>query len=116
MLWFELLLLSALGFLMSSFAGPMTSAFVTVSMFFVGHLSGDIYTLARRSKNEGLQVLGKVIYYVLPNLERFNLRGQASYGVDVPTKVWVASGVYGLAYAAILVWLAVLLFRRRDFR
>jgi ABC-type transport system involved in multi-copper enzyme maturation permease subunit len=116
MLWFELLVLSALGFLMSSFAGPMTSAFVTVSMFFVGHLSGDIYMLARRSKNVGLQVLGKVLYYVLPNLERLNLRAQASYGIAVPSKVWVLSGVYALGYAAVLIWLAVLLFRRRDFR
>jgi Cu-processing system permease protein len=116
MLWFELLVLSALGFLLSSFAGPMTSAFVTVSMFFVGHLSGDIYTLARRSKNVGLQYLGKVLYYFLPNLERFNFRGQASYGIAVQTKVWAISGVYGLAYAAVLVSLAVILFRRRDFR
>jgi Cu-processing system permease protein len=116
MLWFELLVLSAVGFLMSSFAGQMTSTFVTVSLFFVGHLSGDIYTLARRSKNEALQVLGKVVYYVLPNLERLNLRAQASYGVVVPANVWVVSGVYAVAYAGVLVWLAVLLFRRRDFR
>jgi Cu-processing system permease protein len=116
MLWFELLVLSALGFLMSSFAGQMTSTFVTVSLFFVGHLSGDIYGLARRSKNEALQVLGKVVYYVLPNLERLNLRAQASYGVVVPGKVWVVSCVYALGYTAVLVWLAVLLFRRRDFR
>jgi Cu-processing system permease protein len=116
MLWFELLLLSSLGFLMSSFSGPMTSAFVTVSMFFVGHLSGDIYALARRSKNEALQLLGKVVYYFLPNLERLNLRTQASYGIVVPAKVWLASGAYAIAYSAILVWLAVLLFKRRDFR
>ncbi|MGO9830755.1 MAG: ABC transporter permease [Myxococcaceae bacterium] len=116
MLWFELLLLSALGFLMSSFAGQMTSVFVTVSAFFIGHLSGDIYTLARRSKNVGLQLLGKAVYYVLPNLERLNLRAQASYGVVTPMKVWAASGVYALAYAGVLVWLAVVLFRRRDFR
>lgn len=116
MLWFELLLLSAVGFLMSSFAGPMTSAFVTVSMFFVGHLSGDIYTLARRSKNAALQLLGKVLYYILPNLERLNLRPQASYDILVPSKVWLTSAVYALAYAGVLVWLAVLLFRRRDFR
>jgi Cu-processing system permease protein len=116
MLWFELLVLSALGFLMSSFAGPMTSAFVTVSMFFIGHLSGDIYTLARRSKNAGLQMLGKVVYYLLPNLERFNLRAQASYGVVVESKIWLASAVYGLAYATVLVWLAIIFFKRRDFR
>jgi Cu-processing system permease protein len=101
---------------MSSFAGQMTATFVTVSLFFVGHLSGDIYTIARRSKNEALQVLGKVLYYVLPNLERLNLRAQASYGVVVPSKVWGTSIVYALAYAGVLVWLAVLVFRRRDFR
>jgi Cu-processing system permease protein len=116
MLWFELLVLSALGFLMSSFAGQMTSTFVTVSLFFVGHLSGDIYTLARRSKNEALQVLGKVVYYVLPNLERLNLRAQASHAVVVPPNVWAISCVYALAYAGVLLWLAVLFFRRRDFR
>jgi Cu-processing system permease protein len=116
MLWFELLVLSAVGFLMSSFAGPMTSAFVTVSLFFVGHLSSDIYALARRSKNEALQLLGKVLYYALPNLERFNLRGQASYGIVVPAKVWMTSALYALAYTGALIWLAVVLFRRRDFR
>jgi len=116
MLWFELLVLSAVGFLMSSFAGQMTATFVTVSLFFVGHLSGDIYNIARRSKNEALQVLGKVLYYVLPNLERLNLRAQASYGVVVPSKVWGPSIVYALAYAGVLVWLAVLVFKRRDFR
>ncbi len=116
MLWFELLVLSALGFLMSSFAGQMTAAFTTVSMFFVGHLSGDIYTLARRSKNEALQLLGKFLYYVLPNLERLNLRSQASYGVVVPNKEWMVSGLYALAYSTVLVSLAIFFFRRRDFR
>jgi Cu-processing system permease protein len=116
MLWFELLLLSAVGFLMSSFAGAMTSAFVTVSMFFVGHLSGDIYALAHRSKNAALKALGTVLYYLLPNLERFNLRGQASYGISVPAKEWLASGLYGLAYSAVLLWLATVVFNRRDFR
>ena len=116
MLWFELLLLSSLGFLMSSFAGSMTSAFVTVSMFFVGHLSGDIYQLAQRSKNVALKMLGTTLYYVLPNLERFNLRGQASYGIVVPARELLSSAVYGLAYSAILIWLAALVFGRRDFR
>ena len=116
MLWFELLLLSSVGFLMSSFTGQMTSAFVTVSMFFVGHLSGDIYTFAQRSKNEALRALGKTLYYLLPNLERLNLRGPASYGIVVPAREWLVSGLYAVAYSAVLTCLAVFTFRRRDFR
>lgn len=116
MLWFELLLLSSIGFLMSSFTGSMTAAFVTVSMFFVGHLSGDIYALAQRSKTPALKTFGSVLYYLLPNLERFNLRGQASYGILVPAHEWLASAVYGIAYSSVLVWLAIAAFNRRDFR
>jgi Cu-processing system permease protein len=42
MLWFELWVLSGVGFLMSSFSSQMVSAFVTVGVYFAGHLSGDI--------------------------------------------------------------------------
>ena len=116
MLWFELLVLSAAGFLMSSFTSSMVSAFVTTSLFLVGHLSGDIYALAQRSKNAGLKALGTTVYYLLPNLERFNLRPQASYGIAVPGREWMASGLYAVAYAAVLVWMAMAAFKRRDFR
>ncbi len=115
-LWVELLLLSAFGFAMSSFSSQMVSAVVTTGVYFAGHLAGDIYSLAAKSKNEFIQVLGKVTYYILPNLSRLNFRPQASYAVDASAQQICSSVAYGLAYAGVLVMLAIALFSRRDFK
>ncbi|WP_395851361.1 ABC transporter permease [Cystobacter fuscus] len=117
MLWFELWVLSGVGFLMSSFSQHQTvSAFVTVSIYVAGNLSSDIYSLARKSKSDALQALGEAVYYVLPNLSRFNYRPQASYAASISSSQLLSDMAYGAAYTAVLVSLAVLLFNRRDFR
>lgn len=116
MLWVELLVVSSVGFLMSSFASQLVAAVVTIGVYFAGHLSGDIYTLAQRSDNGALRALGKAIYYLLPNLDRLNFRPQASYDLLAPASDVLASAAYGVAYAAVLTCLAVLLFSRRDFK
>ncbi len=116
MLWVELLVISSVGFLMSSFASQVVSAVVTTGVYLAGHLSGDIYSLASRSESVPLQYLGKSIYYVLPNLARLNYRPQASYDVSVPAMDTLGNIVYAFGYSGILVALAVLIFQRRDFK
>lgn len=115
-LWIELLLLTAFGFVMSSFSSQMVSAVVTTGIYFAGHLAGDIYTISAKSKVEFVRMIGKATYYLLPNLSRLNFRPYASYAVSVPAKqVWSAVA-YGLAYSGVLVMVAIALFSRRDFK
>ena len=116
MLWFELWVLSGVGFLMSSFSSQMVSAFVTVSIYVAGNLSSDIYALAAKSRSEAIQVLGKAVYYVLPDLSRFNYKPHATYYVNVASSELASAALYGMAYTSVLVALAVVLFNRRDFR
>ncbi len=116
MLWFELWVLSGVGFLMSSFSSQMVSAFVTVSVYVAGNLSSDIYTLAGKSESQGVQWLGRAVYYLLPDLSRFNYRPQAAYGAAVSLGEMGASMLYAVAYTTVLVSLAIILFNRRDFR
>jgi ABC-type transport system involved in multi-copper enzyme maturation permease subunit len=116
MLWFELWVLSGVGFLMSSFSSQAVSAFVTVSVYFAGHLAGDIYKLAEKSESGLIQKVGRAAYYLLPDLERLNYRPHATYGVSTPLSELLPSAGYALAFTGVLVTLAVLLFNRRDFR
>lgn len=116
MLWFELWVLSGVGFLMSSFSSQMVSAFVTVSLYVAGNLSSDIYSLAGKSESGAVRALGRTVYYVLPNLSLFNYRPQASYGTTVPLGEVGSAILYAAAYTTVLISLAVLLFNRRDFR
>ena len=115
-LWFELLLLSSFGFVMSSFSSQIVSAVVTTGIYFAGHLANDIYTISSRSRSALIQVVGKVTYYLLPNLSRLNYRPQASYAMSIAPANVLSSIAYGSAYAAVLVALAIVLFNRRDFK
>jgi Cu-processing system permease protein len=115
-LWFELFLLSSLGLLLSSFAGQITSAVVAIAVYLAGHLSADLYRLATRSGSAGLGLLGKAAYYALPNLEKVNFRGQASYAIPVGGEAFWGGAAYALGYSAVLLGLGVVIFSRLDFK
>ncbi|MBU8895982.1 ABC transporter permease [Corallococcus sp. H22C18031201] len=115
-LWFELLVLSSAGILFSSFSGPAVSAICTTGLYFAGHLAGDMYEIAKYSENPLVQTLGRVLYYVLPNLERMNFRPRATYALTVDAGTFLSAAAYGVAWAAIFTAIAVFIFERRDFR
>jgi ABC-type transport system involved in multi-copper enzyme maturation permease subunit len=116
MLFFELLVLSSIGFLMSSFSSQMVSATVTIGSYFAGHLGSHIYKLANKPDAGLLGVVGKAIYYALPNLEQVNFRIQATYELATPIEYLVRPAAYSMGYAAVMLALAVILFERRDFK
>ncbi len=116
MLWFELMVISSVGFLVSSFSSQLVSAVVTTGVYISGHLSDDIYSLSTRTKVPSLRALGHTLYYMLPNLERLNYRPKASYVLSSTFSEVFGSAAYGTAYAALMVTFAVLLFARRDFK
>ena len=112
----EVVLRSSLGFLFSSFSSQFVSAVSTVGLYFTGHMAPDLFRMAQASKVEALRTMGRALYFVLPNLDRFDLRSRATYAVDTPVRELLASAVYGLGYSAVLVTIACLLFQRRDFK
>lgn len=116
MLLVELVVVSSVGFLMSSFAGQTVSGIVTTGLFFAGHLSQDLYELSSRAKVPALQILGKITYYLLPNLDRLNYRPMAAYNLVPAASETTRAVAYGAGYAAIMLCLAVIIFNRRDFK
>jgi hypothetical protein len=56
------------------------------------------------------------LYYVLPNLERFNLKGHVIHHLQLTSADLALIVLYGLAYATFLLVVAGLIFERRDFR
>lgn len=116
MLWFELVVLTSVGFLISSFSSQMLSAFVTTALYFAGHLSEDLYNLAAKAPTELLGGVAKGVYYLLPHLGRLNYRTQATFELYAPASELLSAGAYALAYSGVLLMGAVLLFSRRDFK
>ena len=94
----------------------MVSATVTIGAYFAGHLGGDIYELSKKAEVPFIQWVGKAVYYALPNLSRLNYRVQATYEIPTPVSELLPSMLYAVAYAAVMIVIASVIFARRDFK
>jgi ABC-type transport system involved in multi-copper enzyme maturation permease subunit len=111
----ECMVVTAVALLCSTFTSATLSAIFTLAIFVIGHLTADLKTFGQKMEGLGRNVL-EGMYYLLPNLERFNLKGNVTHHIDVPLNDLALIVAYGMAYAAFLLLLASVIFQRRDFR
>ncbi len=113
--YLELALVTAFAILFSSFTNPMLAALGTFSVYVVGHLSWSLELLGERLPAGAGRVLCAVLYRVLPDLERLNIRAEVVHGLPLPDGYLVAATLYGVSYAVAVLVLACIVFERRDF-
>lgn len=115
-IFLELLLVTALALLFSTFSSPTLSAIFTLCLFVAGHLSADLKLFAARFGGSATRLLAEALYYLLPNLSRLNLKDQAVHGFGIDGTVMTVSLLYAILYTATLLLAATAVFQRRDFR
>jgi ABC-type transport system involved in multi-copper enzyme maturation permease subunit len=115
LIFVELLLVTALALLFSTFSSATLSGILTLALYAIGHLTSDLKELAQKSHSQTVKMVMQGLYYLCPNLELLNLKGQAANGVPVALSYQAMATAYGLMYAAVLVMAACLIFQRRDF-
>jgi len=111
----ECMVVTAVALLCSTFTSSTLSAIFTLAIYVIGHLTADLKTFGQKMDGLGRSVL-EGMYYLLPNLERFNLKGHVTHQLDVPLNDLALIVAYGMAYTAFLLLLASVIFQRRDFR
>ncbi|MFQ5992788.1 MAG: ABC transporter permease [Nitrospiraceae bacterium] len=115
LIFIELLLVTAIALLFSTFSSATLSAILTLALYVIGHLTADLKGIAEKSDNETVKAIMTSLYYICPNLEVLNIKGQAALGVPLASSYQLLVSAYGLAYTAMLLTMACLIFQRRDF-
>jgi ABC-type transport system involved in multi-copper enzyme maturation permease subunit len=115
LIFVELLLVTAVALLFSTFSSSTLSAIMTLGIYVIGHLTTDMKGIAEKSENAMTTNLMKALYYLCPNLEALNVKGQAATGVAISLTYQSLATLYGVLYAALLVAAACAVFQRRDF-
>lgn len=115
LIFLELMVITAAALLFSTFTSSTLSAIFTLAIYVIGHLSGDLKAFGEKMDTIGQAVLN-TLYYVLPNLERFNLKGHVIHHLDFGAVDMALTLSYGLTYVAFLLLLASIIFQRRDFQ
>jgi ABC-type transport system involved in multi-copper enzyme maturation permease subunit len=116
LIFVELLVITAVAVLFSTFTSPTLSAIFTLSVYVIGHLTADLKLLGVKSVNVLSKVVLDGLYYALPNLEYFNIKGQVVHRMPIESWYVLTALGYGLCYTAAILVLACVVFQRRDFK
>jgi Cu-processing system permease protein len=111
----QLAMIAAVAVLFSTFTTPTLSAIFTLSLVVVGHVASDLVRYWSK-QGEGLGLLGKAIYVVVPNLEALNFKEAMVYKDALPAGPVALAFLYGVLYAVGVAAVAAAIFTRRDLR
>lgn len=111
----QLMLLGAIAMLFGTFTSSLLAALLTFATYLVGNFSRDLLALGEISKNESLQAVTRIIYLILPDLSRANLKNEAVYGILPSIPDLINNGIYILSYTLLVLAIAILIFARRQF-
>jgi ABC-type transport system involved in multi-copper enzyme maturation permease subunit len=115
LIFVEFMVIMAVALLCSTFTSATLSAIFTLALYVIGHLTADLKSFGAKM-DEGVRMVLNGLYYVLPNLERFNLKGHVVHNLEVPVSDLLLVVLYGLSYVTFLLLSASIIFQRRDFR
>ncbi len=114
----ETAIIAAVATLFASFSSPFLTALFTLGVFFVGRSADTLAKLPVRMFGRTLQTTGKVLAHVFPNLQIYVPPRPLLLGEVAATPTWpfvLESAAHAACYAAVLVAVAVAIFRKRDF-
>ena len=116
LIYMELMLLTAIALLFSSFSSPALSALLTFLVFVIGHFSADLKTIAVALGSTVARWLFTGLYYLLPNLANYSFITPAAHGRAPSLGMVLATGLYAGVYITVVLAAATLIFSRRNFK
>lgn len=113
----QLCLIAAVAITLGVFTSSLLATALTFGIYLMGNISQDLLKLGNLSNNPTVEGITKVLYLVLPDLSRLDLKNQAVYGMQAlpNTTALITNAGYGLLYSVMLLTLAILIFSKREF-
>jgi ABC-type transport system involved in multi-copper enzyme maturation permease subunit len=112
----EIMVLLGILLLFSSFSSTTMTSIMGVIFFVVGHAMPDLKLFADQTMVPVLKSIAYAFYYILPNLENFNLRIDLTYGLPLYADMLTFSIAYGIMYIVFLLYVTTIVFEHREFK
>jgi len=111
----EAAVIAAVATTLSTFTSPAVAALLSFMVYLFGTIKiGYFGAMLDRATSSVVKLAGATVYHLLPNLECFNLKAALVHDDAVPTSYLVQVAVYGVCYAAFVLALGALVFRRKE--
>lgn len=111
----ELVLLTAITLLFSSFSTPVFSALFAAAMFVTGSFANDLRGFSQMSSGS-IARLARIASYVVPNFQSLNIVTAVSHDVPISISLLVYYSLYVLLYCGVVLCAAIFIFDARDLK
>ncbi len=115
MQFLEMALFVAFAIFVSTFSSSLLSIVYTSAVFFLGHIVSSLVTDAQQVHLTGIKYrLVQVLYYIFPNLEKFDIRNLAVHQVATPLVSVALAFAYALVYIIFLLAVSIAIFKKKE--
>jgi len=127
LVFWELAIVLAFAVLFSTYSSALISSIFSFGIYLIGHLGNQIlkevyfaYRISEKGSflhehGEFIYDIAKGIHYIFPNLFKFNASMQAAHSIALETSYIIWNSCYAIGYSSIVLCLAALLFKKKDF-
>ena len=110
----EISLLLGFATLFSTFTAPLNAALYTIALFIIGHSLVTLRTFVALNGTVFIKGLVSVLYYVLPNFDKFDVRQAILYGLYPSGLSVLLTVLYWLLFTGLALYLAVRVMKVRE--
>ena len=112
--FFKAVLILGFSIMTSFFVRPILSLMSGVSIYFFGHWLDDLAYFAQKSENQVYQFLSESLKYFIPQFYRFNWKSYYYFENGLDQSAYFSMLIHYLRWALIYLFVADILFRRKD--
>ena len=116
LLYMELLIITAISLLFSSFSTPILSSIFTISIYLIGQMLWTFNLFKEHLKTPFDKITAHFFYYILPNLDRFNIKGAVVMKTEISAFQVLNAVLYAAVYITAVLVLSILIFNKREFK
>jgi ABC-type transport system involved in multi-copper enzyme maturation permease subunit len=112
----KLAIVVALAMLFSCFTTPLLSILYTAGFYVAGLFVLNMRDVQGQQVSAFTRGLLRVLSYLLPNFENFDVMSAAAHGHAIPAALVAQNTAYAALYCALLLIIAMSVFARRDLK
>jgi ABC-type transport system involved in multi-copper enzyme maturation permease subunit len=116
LMYFELLIITALALLFSSFSSPILSSIFTICLYLIGQVTWTFNLFKDKVSDIFSKTIAYLFYYLLPNLSKFNMKNMLVLDNPINYYEYLLTLGYGVFYVSALLALTIYIFQKRQFQ
>jgi ABC-type transport system involved in multi-copper enzyme maturation permease subunit len=116
LIYLHLAVVTAVALFFSTYSSPLLTAIFTLGVYVAGQFNANLKDFEKIVDSPAAIAIAKVCYYVLPDFATFDVKLAVVHGLPVSAAYMAITLAYAALYVAALLFGAVVIFSRRDFK